>query len=65
MAKKTRVKALNRTVKEQHLGASSRRSAVKPNVDMPETSQEYAHKVLMEHLEEDRNEIIRFGEPRY
>lgn len=68
------VNALIRTAVEQHLAKSSLwRTATRPNnVDLLNTplvtwtreEKEYADKVLEEHFAEDRNEIIRFNEPR-
>ncbi len=52
------VNALIRTAIEQLLGISS------DEVNWTRAEKEYAHKVLLEHFEEDRNEIIRFNESR-
>jgi hypothetical protein len=55
------VNELVRTAIEQLLGME--RLLTKPSEKWARGEKEYAHKVLMEHFAEDRNEVIRFNEP--
>lgn len=67
--RETSLSALMRAALEQYLSEPNPPRTAKPPVDTPaptwtEAEQQYAHKVLMDHFAEDRNETIRFGEDR-